>query len=132
MCGIAGFLNYPQGDIERIKQLLSHRGPDAQTSFKFKDLDLVHTRLSIQDIVQGSQPLFIGDWVIIFNGEIYNHLSLRQKIDDYVFKTKSDTETLLALYIKYGISALGMCDGMFAFAILDIKSDTLFLGRDRS
>jgi len=132
MCGIAGFLNYPQGDIERIKQLLFHRGPDAQTSFKFKDLDLVHTRLSIQDIVQGSQPLFIGDWVIIFNGEIYNHLSLRQKVDDYVFKTQSDTETLLALYIKYGISALGMCDGMFAFAILDMKSGTLFLGRDRS
>jgi len=132
MCGIAGFLNYPQGNVEKIQRLLSHRGPDAQTFFRYKGLDLVHTRLSIQDVDQGAQPLIIGDWVIIFNGEIYNHLSLRNKVDDYEFRTQSDTETLLALYIKYGKSALGMCDGMFAFAILDIKSETLFLGRDRA
>ncbi len=132
MCGIAGFINYPQGNIENIQQSLFHRGPDAQTSFTYKDLNLVHTRLSIQDISQGNQPFIIGDWVIIFNGEIYNHLILRNKLDDYVFKTQSDTETLLALYIKYGISALDMCDGMFAFAILDKNSGYLFLGRDRS
>lgn len=132
MCGIAGFLNYPRGNVEDIKRLLSHRGPDAQTSFVYKGLDLVHTRLSIQDVDQGDQPFIIGEWVITFNGEIYNHLSLRHKINDYEFRTQSDTETLLALYIKYGIAALGMCDGMFAFAILDIKSDTLVLGRDRS
>ena len=132
MCGIAGFLNYPQGNIEDIKKLLSHRGPDTQSSYSHHGLDLIHTRLSIQDISQGSQPLVIGNWVIIFNGEIYNHLSLREKVDEHIFKTQSDTETLLALYIKYGSSALSLCDGMFAFAILDTNSGELILGRDRA
>lgn len=132
MCGIAGFLNYPQGDVEHIQKLLFHRGPDAQSSYTYNGLDLIHTRLSIQDISQGSQPLVIGNWVIIFNGEIYNHLSLREQVNEHPFKTQSDTETLLALYIKYGPSALSLCDGMFAFAILDKNSDELILGRDRA
>ena len=119
MCGIAGFLNYPQGDIDLIQKSLHHRGPDEKSSYTYKNLKLIHTRLSIQDITYGSQPFKIGNWVIIFNGEIYNHLTLREKVKDYVFRTQSDTETLLALYIKFGSSALSMCDGMFAFAILD-------------
>ena len=132
MCGIAGFINYPQGDIEKAKKFLFHRGPDAQTSFGYNNINLVHTRLSIQDVEHGAQPLVIGDWVIVFNGEIYNHLALRDKVASYIFQTQSDTETFLALYIEHGVSALSMCDGMFAFAILDKKSNTLFLGRDRA
>ena len=132
MCGIAGFLNYPQGDINSIHKFLYHRGPDEQSSYTFKNLSLVHTRLSIQDIFQGTQPYIIGNWVIIFNGEIYNHLSLRKELKEHEFMTQSDTETFLALYIKYGDLALTMCDGMFAFAILDIQKENLILGRDRS
>ena len=132
MCGIAGFLNYPQGNINRIQSLLYHRGPDEQSSYTYKNLELAHTRLSIQDISQGSQPLTIGNKVIVFNGEIYNHLSLRNKIEGYTFRTESDTETLLALYIEFGNEALRMCDGMFAFAILDKDNENLILGRDRS
>ena len=132
MCGIAGFINYPQGDIEKAQKFLFHRGPDAQTSYIYNNINLVHTRLSIQDVEHGSQPLVIGDWVIIFNGEIYNHLELRGKVSSYTFQTQSDTETFLALYIENGEAALSMCDGMFAFAILDKKSNNLILGRDRA
>jgi len=132
MCGIAGLINYSSDNLEVIKKSLFHRGPDAQNTYEYKNIHLIHTRLSIQDIEQGSQPLLIGDYVIIFNGEIYNHLSLRKKVTNYKFKTQSDTETFLALFIEYGIPALNDCDGMFAFAILDKKSNKLFLGRDRA
>ena len=90
MCGIVGGLNYPEGDFEKATKSLFHRGPDAQTSFNYKNLRLVHTRLSIQDIDHGNQPMTIGDFVIVFNGEIYNHLELRHKVTRYTFKTKSD------------------------------------------
>jgi len=132
MCGIAGFINYPQGDIEKAQKFLFHRGPDAQTSYAYNNINLVHTRLSIQDVEHGGQPLVIGDLVIVFNGEIYNHLELRRKVACHAFKTQSDTETFLALYIEHGLGALSMCDGMFAFAILDKKSNKLILGRDRA
>jgi asparagine synthase (glutamine-hydrolysing) len=132
MCGILGFINYPKGNIEKAQKLLFHRGPDEQTSYGFNNVNLVHTRLSIQDVKNGSQPFLIGDWVIVFNGEIYNHLALRSKVSSYTFQTQSDTETFLALYIELGIQALSICDGMFAFAILDQKSNTLILGRDRA
>jgi len=132
MCGIAGFINYQHGDIEKAKKFLYHRGPDSQTSYSFNNVNLVHTRLSIQDIRHGDQPLIIGDWIIVFNGEIYNHLELREKVKSYMFQTQSDTETFLALYIEHGVTAFSMCDGMFAFAILNKKLNTLILGRDRA
>ncbi len=132
MCGIAGFINQENPNIDLAKKSLIHRGPDAQTSFKFNNLNLVHTRLSILDLKHGHQPLIIGDHVIILNGEIYNHLELRNDLKNHSFKTQSDTETFLALYIKFGMPALEMCDGMFSFAILDRKSNYLTLGRDRA
>ena len=131
MCGIAGGINLNANNINNIIDLLKHRGPDAQAFYTHKKLSLVHTRLSIQDLGHGSQPFSIGNHVIIFNGEIYNHLRLRNLIGKYKFTTQCDTETLLALFIEHGISALKKCDGMFAFAILDKKSNQLFLGRDR-
>lgn len=132
MCGIAGFINYPEGSIEKTQNLLMHRGPDAQTSYSFNNVRLIHTRLSIQDIANGAQPFIIGNYVIVFNGEIYNHLKLREKVKRYKFKTQSDTETLLALYIEHGDKALKMCDGMFAFAIFNNNLNILVLGRDRA
>ncbi len=132
MCGIAGLINYSSNKHEKIKKSLFHRGPDEQNIYEYKDVSLIHTRLSIQDISQGSQPMLIGDHVIIFNGEIYNHQKLRCKVTNHKFITQSDTETLLALFIEHGVSALNDCDGMFAFAILNKKSNQLFLGRDRA
>ena len=131
MCGIAGLINFNDSYINTVKQSLYHRGPDAQTQYQYKHLSLIHTRLSIQDIKHGDQPFVIGDYVIIFNGEIYNHLELRKKLNNYTFKTRSDTETLLALYIEFGASTLEMCDGMFAFVILNKKNNRLILARDR-
>jgi asparagine synthase (glutamine-hydrolysing) len=132
MCGIAGLINFDDSYVNTIKKSLFHRGPDSQTQFKYKNLNLIHTRLSIQDIKHGEQPFFIGQYVIIFNGEIYNHLKLRKKLNNYNCKTFSDTETLLALYIEYGISALDMCDGMFAFIILNKADNKIILARDRT
>jgi asparagine synthase (glutamine-hydrolysing) len=132
MCGIAGGFNLNVNNINKVIDLLKHRGPDAQVFYTHKQLSLIHTRLSIQDLDHGSQPFSIGNHVIIFNGEIYNHLRLRNLIGKYKFTTQCDTETLLALFIEHGISVLSKCDGMFAFAILDKKSNQLFLGRDRA
>ena len=118
MCGIASLVNYDGSYIDSIKRSLFHRGPDAQTHFHDKNLHLIHTRLSIQDIKNGDQPYRIGKYIIIFNGEIYNHLELRKSIKNHTFKTLSDTETLLALYIEYGNKSLEMLDGMFAFVFI--------------
>jgi len=132
MCGIAGGIGLIDNNIKDIVSSLMHRGPNSHGIYKHNILSLIHTRLSIQDIEHGFQPFSIGSYVIIFNGEIYNHLSLRSKVAHYKFKTQSDTETFLALFVEYGISALNDCDGMFAFVILDKKSNKLFLGRDRA
>ena len=131
MCGIAGSINFNNINVKRIHKSLFHRGPDNQTELNYKNLHLIHTRLSIQDLKHGDQPLTIGNYTIIFNGEIYNHLELRKKLNNFIFRTSSDTETLLVLYIEFGISALEMCDGMFAFAILDRSKNKLILARDR-
>jgi asparagine synthase (glutamine-hydrolysing) len=131
MCGIAGLINFDDSYINSVKNSLYHRGPDQQSHYHHKNLHLIHTRLSIQDIKNGEQPLRIGKHIIVFNGEIYNHLELRRRLKTYTCKTLSDTETLLALYIEFGISALDMIDGMFAFIIYDIENHKLILGRDR-
>lgn len=131
MCGIAGLVNFDNSYTKTIKKSLYHRGPDAQTHYQDRNLQLIHTRLSILDIKNGNQPFKIDNYVIIFNGEIYNHLELRKKLKKYICKTQSDTETLLALYIELGDSAIEMIDGMFAFIIYDIASNKLILGRDR-
>ena len=131
MCGIAGLINFDNSCIDSIKNSLYHRGPDAQTHFQHNNLHLIHTRLSIQDIKNGDQPYRIGQYIIVFNGEIYNHLELRKHIKQHTFKTLCDTETLLALFIEYGSNSLEMCDGMFAFIIYDIENNKLILARDR-
>ena len=132
MCGIAGVINYHKYDLEKVKRSLIHRGPDDQTIYHFKNLALVHTRLSIQDIRHGSQPMHFGKYTIIFNGEIYNHLELRQYLDEFNFVSQSDTETLLYLYAKFKLEIFDLLDGMYAFAILDKTDNTLIIARDRS
>ena len=121
MCGIAGSLNLPKIPLEQVYSLMRHRGPDAKGALEEKTsggvLQLFHARLSIQDLsADSNQPMDLEHLSIVFNGEIYNHLQLRSELP-YSFKTHSDTETLLALYLHYGVEFLDKLDGMFAFVI---------------
>lgn len=135
MCGIAGSVNSPLSnkDIE----LLNHRGPDHQalieTEIGFDKVFLGHTRLSIQDLSKaGNQPMVskCGNYIIIFNGEIYNHLELRKRLPTIEFVGHSDTETILYYLQTFGIEAVKNFNGIFAFAFLNKVAKKLYLVRD--
>jgi asparagine synthase (glutamine-hydrolysing) len=130
MCGIIGSVNYLL-DIPSIHKAMLHRGPDEQNEYREDGVHFYHFRLSILDVEGGKQPMTYEHLTIIFNGEIYNHLEVRKKYN-LVCKTNSDTETILALYIKIGERCLDEFDGMFAFAIYDKKKQEIFLARDRA
>lgn len=130
MCGIAGSINFKL-DLDSLKKSLYHRGPDEQSFYEYSNVSLFHSRLSIQDMTNGHQPYHYGDYSIIFNGEIYNHLELRKELKEFEFSTNSDTETLLKLYIKYKQLMFEKLDGMFAFCILDKKENKIILSKDR-
>jgi len=135
MCGIAGVIN-PEKDnvIKRMANAITHRGPDDEGYFKDKDIALGMRRLSIIDLAGGGQPITSSDerFIIFFNGEIYNYKELRKDLEKrgYQFKTESDTEVVLALFLKSGPEALNSLRGMFAFAIYDREEKELFLARD--
>jgi asparagine synthase (glutamine-hydrolysing) len=137
MCGISGIVHSGSYTCDENKyiDLIKHRGPDVQASFVHNNLCLFHTRLSILDLsATGSQPMFStdGNYVIIFNGEIYNHLDIRRDLikAGHSFRGTSDTETLLYGYIHYGEKVLELLNGIFAFAIFDKRSGDLFISRD--
>jgi len=130
MCGIAGAINF-QLDIPLLTKDLYHRGPDEQKTFTDDNLILAHHRLSILDISGGAQPMHYKHFTIIFNGEIYNHLEVRKKLN-LNCRTHSDTETILMAYEKLGADCLHEFDGMFALAIYDKQKKQLFLARDRA
>ena len=133
MCGIAGGINIDNLNTNNILKSLNHRGPDESSSLTYKNITFLHTRLAIQDIEGGKQPYEHNNFVIIYNGEIYNHLELRRNyLKDCIFKTDSDTETLLQLYAKYNERMFDFIDGMYAFAILDKNTNKIIFGRDRS
>jgi asparagine synthase (glutamine-hydrolysing) len=142
MCGIVGIYNYKsdsQVDSEklvRMRDIMSHRGPDGFGIYINGNIGLAHRRLSILDLSEnGSQPFKSSDgrYVITFNGEIFNYLELRPELekDGFKFISNSDTEVLLYLYVKYGVKMLDMLNGMFAFAIWDNLDKSLFVARDR-
>lgn len=132
MCAIAGFCGINL-DIPTLLNAQRHRGPDDSGVFTDENISLVHNRLAIVDIKNGSQPMHLGGLSIVFNGEIYNHLEIRKKyFKNEVFKTKSDTETLLFLYQKFGGDFLNLLDGMFAFCIYDKNKKTLFFAKDKA
>ncbi len=138
MCGIAGYIGKTEQDRARINATLEkmrNRGPDNRDCqvFKFQKthIALLHSRLSIIDLDERSnQPFSIGNYTVIFNGEIYNYLELKERLDDGLM-TESDTEVLLRYYIKYGEKCVDYFEGMWAFAIYDANKGTLFLSRDR-
>ncbi|NPA37968.1 MAG: asparagine synthase (glutamine-hydrolyzing) [Chlorobi bacterium] len=136
MCGIIGAVNKSISE-EQIKSI-KHRGPDANDIFNYSDndysLSFGHVRLSIQDLSEaGHQPMFseCGKFVIVFNGEIYNHFDLRIKLSGVKFKGHSDTETIVNYIAKFGIESIKDFNGIFAFGLFDVKNRKLFIVRDR-
>ena len=139
MCGILGIISpnikkYTK-NLDIIKQSLSHRGPDNTNHFLSENFLFIHNRLSIIDLFERSnQPMFDRDSnnCIVFNGEIYNYIELRKDLSSkYKFKTKSDTEVLLAAYNIWGEKMLDKLKGAFAFCIYNFKSKSAFMARDR-
>lgn len=141
MCGIAGFIqsiDSPAQSIESITDSLAHRGPDGcgywhGTSERWQ-VALGHRRLSIIDLAGGAQPMSRNDFILTFNGEIYNYRSLRTKMAAHgaSFTTSSDTEVLLEQFIRSGTAGLLELNGMFAFAAWNRVTQTLTLARDRA
>jgi len=144
MCGIAGLFGYaasaPPVDLEelrRIRERMAARGPDGRGEWLSADgrVGLAHRRLAIIDLSEGgAQPMHDPETgnVIVFNGEIYNYRSLKGQLEaqGVRFRTRSDTEVLLALYRVYGGDMLPKLRGMFAFALWDARAQGLLLARD--
>lgn len=140
MCGIT-LCYHSNGDqadentIRRMVKSLAHRGPDALNHVMRGSVALGHTRLSIVDIDEGSQPMLSEDGrlALIFNGEIYNYQALRAELEKggAQFKTRSDTEVVLRLFERDGLQGITALRGMFAFAVHDQTSGAVHLVRDR-
>ena len=138
MCGITGFVNKKDNKDKIIKKMadkIAHRGPDGEGYYINDNVALAHRRLSIIDLSTGSQPMFNAnkDLVIVFNGEIYNYLEIKDELkkDGYKFLNKSDTEVIVNGYKKWGKKVVDHLRGMYAFAIYDIEKDELFMARDK-
>lgn len=138
MCGICGIFDpggSSSGDaVGRMRQALSHRGPDDEGYYEDGPVALGFRRLSILDVSGGHQPMVTedGDVALVFNGEIYNHPELRAQLEarGARFKTRSDTETVLRLYAAQGAAAFASLNGMFSLAVWDRKRGELILSRD--
>jgi asparagine synthase (glutamine-hydrolysing) len=140
MCGIVGIVNnqgspVDQALISRMCEAIRHRGPDEDGFYLSQGVALGMRRLAIIDLKGGQQPIHNQDrtaW-IVFNGEIYNYLELREKLEKlgHTFYTNSDTEAVIHAYDQYGADCPKHLRGMFAFAIWDERTRELFLARDR-
>lgn len=141
MCGIAGIFELrttrePARELlEAMNQAQFHRGPDEGDVHTEAGLGLAHRRLSIIDLASGQQPMFSADGslCIVFNGEIYNFRELARELGTlgYQFRTHSDTEVILYAWEEWGEQCVERFRGMFAFALYDRKTSSLFLARDR-
>lgn len=147
MCGIAGFYhakehyrsNAPKWSkiLTEMRQCLSHRGDDESGLYLADSVGFSHARLSVRDVLTGKQPIVRKrdghDYVIIYNGELYNTEELKQELqaDGFSFETASDAEVVLYTYIHYGHKSPEKLNGIFAFAIWDGAKKELFLARDR-
>ncbi|MBN2781775.1 MAG: asparagine synthase (glutamine-hydrolyzing) [Campylobacterales bacterium] len=138
MCGIVGvwsnnIIEIQESYVDFILQKQHHRGPDNSSKITVDDITLGHNRLAIIDLNQNANQPFksnCGRYSVVFNGEIYNYLELKSELN-YQFKTHSDTEVLLASYIRYGEKCIEKFNGMFSFALYDRLEKTLFCARDR-
>ena len=140
MCGVCGIYNFNQQEIDlevlkSINSKLEKRGPDSGGVFSDKYVGLGNRRLKIIDFEGGDQPFYneSRDIILVYNGEIYNYLELKQELEvlGHQFKSKSDTEVLLKMYETFGEKMLDKINGMFAFSIWNKNTDTLLIARDR-
>ncbi|MCE2706699.1 MAG: asparagine synthase (glutamine-hydrolyzing) [Proteobacteria bacterium] len=137
MCRIFGYIsnNYKVDNeiIDKVKNSQLSGGPDEQTICRINDNALIaNNRLSIQDILQGSQPFVINNIYVVFNGEIYNHQELKYNLSKigYMFKTNTDGEVIGPLYLEYGLDFVKYLDGMFCIALYDNNTHKLILTTD--
>ncbi|MEW5758300.1 MAG: asparagine synthase (glutamine-hydrolyzing) [Candidatus Omnitrophota bacterium] len=143
MCGIAGFFNYKTqrqvngNALVDVLTSMRYRGPDNLGIFKDNDTTIGNVRLSIQDTTKfGNQPIYNEDrtLVVVYNGEIYNFIEIKTLLEKkgHIFSTKTDTEVLVHAYEEFGVDFIKDLNGMFSFALFDIKKRLLILTRDRS
>jgi asparagine synthase (glutamine-hydrolysing) len=141
MCGISGVLYFDNGQLvdratlERMCQVVAHRGPDDSGIYIGGHIGMAVRRLSIIDLTGGHQPIWNEDQTccIVYNGELYNFLDIRPELESkgHIFCTRSDTEVILHAYEEWGVDCLCRFNGMFAIAIWDERRKILFLARDR-
>lgn len=137
MCGIVGIINKTGQTadsriLESMAQTIHHRGPDEDGVMIDGPIGFFHKRLSIIDISSGQQPMRFNNCTIVFNGEIYNYIELREDLKKrgHQFHTSSDTEVILHLYAEFGENFVNLLNGMFAFVIFDKNENRLFIARD--
>lgn len=149
MCGINGFISKKSTKedrnsvVKKMNTTLAHRGPDNEGLWEGDEICLGHRRLSIIDLSsEGNQPIFSEDrrYVVVYNGELYNYRELKLELQrsgqgkhekPYFFKTQTDTEVVLAAFIRWGTKCLDLFNGMYAFAIYDCELKKLVIARDR-
>ena len=140
MCGISGIVQFDGQPIDteqlsRMNDSIIHRGPDGEGQYVDDGVGLAHRRLAILDLRhEGDQPMHFKDrLVIVYNGEVYNYIELREELvtAGYAFSTTTDTEVILAAYDHWGEQCVQRFNGMWGFAIYDLQSKKLFCSRDR-
>ncbi len=149
MCGITGIvghhINNPtyHSAIKKMNEAIAHRGPNSEGLWNDEHCFLGHRRLSIIDLSEaGNQPFISQDgrYILVYNGELYNYMDIKHELQraehgtkhlPYIFKTDTDTEVLLAAYIRWGIDCVNRFNGMFAFSIWDTVEQKLVIARDR-
>lgn len=142
MCGINGIAFSTRSGrqvdrkvLERMRDVITHRGPDSEGIFVDGQVGLGHRRLSIVDVAAGDQPMTNedGSLYITYNGEIYNHADFRESLEQkgHVYRTHCDTETILHLYEEHGAGCVDFLRGMFSFALWDRRNRELLIARDR-
>ena len=140
MCGIGGFADFKdrisdrEESAKRMSETLAKRGPDQIGSFSDDFVTLLHRRLSVIDLSNGLQPMKIGQFIITYNGELYNTEDLRRELSSlgHTFKEKSDTEVLLKSYIEWGEDCVHKLNGIYAFTVYDTVNRKIFMARDRA
>src|SRR5215475_9654850 len=141
MCGIAGIMDLrgrriiDPRQVERMTDLLVHRGPDGDGQYASPGIALGHRRLAIVDVAGGRQPMFneTGSVAVVYNGEIYNFADLVQELSarGHRFQTRCDTEVIAHAWEEWGEACVEHFRGMFAFALWDGDKESLFIARDR-
>ena len=142
MCGILGIVAEPGqtvamtgGQLRAMRDRMTSRGPDDAGEFRRGNVAFAHRRLSIRDLEAGPQPWTSqdGQCVLVYNGELYNDAELRRELESlgHEFRTRCDTETLMAAYRQWGTECVSHLRGMFAFGVFDFCDNSLFLARDR-